>query len=178
MPETGVNRRGFLTSNGGISPFIEQLIARLGFERVPSGGAGNKMLMLLEGKGALYLQDRGVSRWDTSGAQAVLEANGGALAQLAPFAAGETDLKSYKYLKSNVNLDFLPATSCLTPYNAKDKASIKKGDPPRQGALEEFQPYSNLLGLLAMSAEGLQPRLAELQQAVLEVAVKAPPAYD
>jgi 3'(2'), 5'-bisphosphate nucleotidase len=57
------NTRGFLTSNGGISPFIAELIKKLGYERVPSGGAGNKMLMLLEGKGAAYIQDRGVSRW-------------------------------------------------------------------------------------------------------------------
>jgi hypothetical protein len=47
----------------GISPFIVALISQLGFDRVPSGGAGNKMLMLLEGKGAAYIQDRGVSRW-------------------------------------------------------------------------------------------------------------------
>jgi 3'-phosphoadenosine 5'-phosphosulfate (PAPS) 3'-phosphatase len=57
------NVRGFLTSNGGISPFIAALIQKLDYERVPSGGAGNKMLMLLEGKGAAYIQDRGVSRW-------------------------------------------------------------------------------------------------------------------
>jgi len=30
----------------------------LGYERVPSGGAGNKMLMLLEGRGSAYIQDR------------------------------------------------------------------------------------------------------------------------
>jgi hypothetical protein len=47
----------------GISPFIVALIKQLNFDRVPSGGAGNKMLMLLEGKGAAYIQDRGVSRW-------------------------------------------------------------------------------------------------------------------
>jgi 3'-phosphoadenosine 5'-phosphosulfate (PAPS) 3'-phosphatase len=37
------NQKGLLTSNGGISPFIAQLITELGFVRVPSGGAGNKM---------------------------------------------------------------------------------------------------------------------------------------
>ena len=63
---------GFLTSNGGISPFIERLMAELQYNRVPSGGAGNKMLMLLEGKGDCYIQDRGISRWDTCAAQ-VLE---------------------------------------------------------------------------------------------------------
>lgn len=59
------NPKGFLTSNGGISPFIAQLIDKLAYTRVPSGGAGNKMLMLLEQKGAAYIQDRGVSRWGT-----------------------------------------------------------------------------------------------------------------
>jgi 3'-phosphoadenosine 5'-phosphosulfate (PAPS) 3'-phosphatase len=57
------NPTGFLTSNGAISPFIQRLISKLEYTRVPSGGAGNKMLMLLEGKGAAYIQDRGVSRW-------------------------------------------------------------------------------------------------------------------
>lgn len=65
IPETP-NPVGFLTSNGSISPFIQQLISKLGYVRVPSGGAGNKMLMLLEGKGAAYIQDRGVSRWGKS----------------------------------------------------------------------------------------------------------------
>jgi hypothetical protein len=55
------------------SPFIESLITTLNCERVKSGGAGNKVLMLLEGKGLCYIQDRGVSRWDTCAAQAVLE---------------------------------------------------------------------------------------------------------
>jgi 3'-phosphoadenosine 5'-phosphosulfate (PAPS) 3'-phosphatase len=57
------NHTGFLTSNGGVSPFLVQLMSKLGYQRVPSGGAGNKMLMLLEGKGGAYIQDRGVSRW-------------------------------------------------------------------------------------------------------------------
>jgi hypothetical protein len=52
-----------LISNGSISPFIGHLIDELGYTRVRSGGAGNKMLMLLEGKGGCYIQDRGVSRW-------------------------------------------------------------------------------------------------------------------
>jgi 3'(2'), 5'-bisphosphate nucleotidase len=57
------NHTGLLTSNGGVSPFLVELMAKLGYQRVPSGGAGNKMLMLLEGKGGAYIQDRGVSRW-------------------------------------------------------------------------------------------------------------------
>ena len=44
---------GFLTSNGSISAFIQGLMQELAFQRVPAGGAGNKMMMLLEGC-ALY----------------------------------------------------------------------------------------------------------------------------
>lgn len=45
------DRGSLLTTNGRISSFIESLIRELKFKRVASGGAGNKMLMLLEGKG-------------------------------------------------------------------------------------------------------------------------------
>ena len=48
----------------------------------PFRGAGNKMLMLLEGKGAAYIQDRGVSRWDTCACEAVIDAHGGLLCKL------------------------------------------------------------------------------------------------
>eukprot|EP00957_Ditylum_brightwellii_P166896 12702926-Ditylum_brightwellii.AAC.1 len=68
-------QKGLLTSNGSISPFLVALMEELGMDRVPSGGAGNKMLMLLEGRGTAYIQDRGVSRWDTCGAQACIEAS-------------------------------------------------------------------------------------------------------
>jgi fructose-1,6-bisphosphatase/inositol monophosphatase family enzyme len=87
----------------------------LTFDRVPSGGAGNKMLMLLEvcvcvctltrschararaqqRKAAAYIQDRGVSRWDTCAAQAVLEATGGVLCKLSTFMRTQ-ELASYQ----------------------------------------------------------------------------------
>jgi hypothetical protein len=50
---------GLLTSNGTISLFLRDLMEEMKYQRVPSGGAGNKMLMLLEGKGDIYIQDRG-----------------------------------------------------------------------------------------------------------------------
>lgn len=147
------NNKGLLTSNGSISPFIKNLIDKLGFERVPSGGAGNKMLMLLEGKGVVYIQDRGVSRWDTSGAQAVIEAKGGILTKLSPFVR-DRSLESYTYLQAELNTDFEEGLSNLTPYNANDKNAVKKGDAPRTGAREEFKSYSNICGLLAVNAQG------------------------
>lgn len=51
-------QKGLLTSNGSISPFLVQTMQELKYERIPSGGAGNKMLMLLEGRGNAYIQDR------------------------------------------------------------------------------------------------------------------------
>ncbi|KAJ1434702.1 hypothetical protein B484DRAFT_446443 [Ochromonadaceae sp. CCMP2298] len=170
------NDKGFLTSNGSISPFLAALIASMGFSRVPSGGAGNKMLMLLEGKGAAYIQDRGVSRWDTSGAQAVIEANGGMLNKLTRFV-DSNELQSYTYLKAAQNLDFEPDSAFLTPYNSADKGAVKKGDTPRKGTVEEFAAYSNLCGLLALSSAGL-PMLNDIQAAVQSAKVNTPPAYD
>eukprot|EP01039_Chlorochromonas_danica_P004782 gene4782-5242_t len=159
---THPNARGFLTTNGKISPFIETLIRELGYERVPSGGAGNKMLMLLEGKGSAYIQDRGVSRWDTCAAQAALEAHGGVLAKLTTFVQSKA-LASYRYVKSEVNVDFEPQTAALTPYNARDKKVKVEGK--KLGELEEFAPYSNLCGLLALNRDSL-PNLDGIHEAI------------
>lgn len=58
-----VNGNGFLVSSSGTSPFLDALIDRTRMNRVAVGGAGNKFLCLLEGKGDCYIQDRGVSRY-------------------------------------------------------------------------------------------------------------------
>ena len=107
----------------------------------------------------------------------MIEAHGGVLAKLTPFVCGEKGLRQYTYLQSTTNLDFVPNTSNLTPYNSKDKKAIKKGDAPRIGTLEEFQPYSNIVGLLALSASGL-PEIDTIFQAVQEVKAIHPPSYD
>ncbi len=173
------NLSGFLTTNGGISKFTEALIAELGFQRVRSGGAGNKMLMLLEGKGATYIQDRGVSRWDTAGAQAVLEAHGGTLSKLTAFARDQT-LDSYRYLKSATNLDFEPGVAALTPYNCA-AAAATPGKASGAPALAEFasdvKPYANLCGLLALSRQGLAQRDL-IFEALRRAAAASPPSYD
>jgi len=150
---------GLLTSNGGISKFIGSLLEAGGLVRVPSGGAGNKMLMLLEGRGAAYIQDRGVSRWDTAGAQAVLEAHGGVLCKLAPFIseaeAEPQSLLSYTYLASPSNLDFEPGVASLTPYNVAEtaKSLVKKGaEPVLASDVATVKPYANLCGLVALAA--------------------------
>ena len=151
------------------------LISELDFVRVPSGGAGNKMLMLLEGKGHVYIQDRGVSRWDTSAAQAVIEAHGGVLSKLTKFSYSKL-LESYVYLKSDLNLDFEDDTANLTPYNCVGKSNVKKGVSVK-GKHNEFAPYSNLCGLLAFRNRN-ENELHHIFNAIRKCKENTPPAYD
>ena len=119
-PPSTASARGLMCSNGRLSPFTQALAVELGSGLVRAGGAGNKALLLLEGRGQSYIQDRGVSRWDTCAAQAVLEAHGGCLAKLAAFAAAEADaplataLATYRYRPGEVNADFEPGLAALT----------------------------------------------------------------
>mmetsp|Transcript_21920 Transcript_21920/g.30127 ORF Transcript_21920/g.30127 Transcript_21920/m.30127 type:complete len:376 (+) Transcript_21920:32-1159(+) len=171
--------RGLLASNGSISPFVRELLAALHCDRVSSGGAGNKMLMLLEGKGHCYIQDRGVSRWDTCAAEAVLKANGGILAKLSTFANSK-ELESYHYLQSDKNLDFVDKQASLTPYNASAAA---KNKGLAAGAVdltvEDFNPYSNLCGLFAVGKADANSEALDIFFAAIQTsATVAAPAYD
>jgi len=166
------NDSGFLTSNGKISPFISNLIDDLGYERVRSGGAGNKMLMLLEGKGAAYIQDRGVSRWDTLASQAVIEAHGGVLCKLTRFIDSQS-IESYTYLKSDINADFEPGVARLTPYNA---ATAHETEPEVLEAWM-FKPYANLCGFLALNCKNTD-QLEAISQAISRVKLASPPSFD
>jgi 3'-phosphoadenosine 5'-phosphosulfate (PAPS) 3'-phosphatase len=141
-------RGGLLTSNGGVSDWLVALMKAAALERVPSGGAGNKMLMLLEGHGDVYCQDRGVSRWDTCAAEAILDAYGGLLIQLAPFVADSSRQVRYNYARSERNLDFVPSLAALSPYNAAIK--VERNAPEQLAtSVDQVLPYSNLNGLLA-----------------------------
>ena len=141
--------------------------------RVMAGGVGNKVLSMIEGRGACYISDRGVSRWDTCAAQAVLEARGGLLAKLAP-ALRDGTLESYTYRRSSVNLDFDGRDPvALTPHNAAGEAA--------KGALasgaQDLKPYANVCGLLALdrgAAEDLPAYLDLLRKAARE----ASPVFD
>ncbi|MDP2437567.1 MAG: inositol monophosphatase family protein [archaeon] len=169
-------KQGLLTTNGSVSPFLATLMQELGYQRVPSGGAGNKMLMLLEGHGSLYLQDRGLSRWDTCAAQAVLEAQQGFLKKLSPFVA-DGSLQDYTYRQTPSNLDLIPGQARITPYNraSKDSAPGTPIDSPSQ-----VLPYSNLAGLLAVSAAHSSPAaLLHLSESIRKVIQAGHlPSYD
>jgi 3'-phosphoadenosine 5'-phosphosulfate (PAPS) 3'-phosphatase len=99
-----------LTSRGSTSLFLQDIYAGKikdgeTWTQIPYGGAGNKMLNLLEGKGEAYIQDRGLSRWDTCAAQAIIEAAGGICCKLTKFLENGV-IESYHYQNSQSNLDF------------------------------------------------------------------------
>lgn len=170
------NKSGFLTSNGSISPFLKLLMAEMNYDRVPSGGAGNKVLMLLEGKGSCYIQDRGVSRWDTCAAEAVVDAYGGLLRKLSTVGTtpGTDSWGRYCYLQTAQNLDFVPGLASLTPYNTADK-SFLAGGLARAMDVTAVKPYANLCGLVALSNAA---QLEAVNDAVRRVSESQPPSYD
>ena len=202
---------GLLTTNGPISPFISQLITTLDMDRIKSGGAGNKMLLLLEhslyyrGRGAgdrsshmLYIQDRGVSRWDTCAAEAILYAFGGQLTKLTPYLAvdddddnnevvavktEEDDSRRYKYLASTTNLDFIPGLASLTKNNCRrhdgtNTDFLMKGDQKIMN-VEDVKVYSNLCGFVAFGPEWNTVDGKEcIAKAIQKAAIVHPPSFN
>ncbi|KAL3823744.1 hypothetical protein ACHAXA_004837 [Cyclostephanos tholiformis] len=200
---------GLLTTNGPISPFVGSLIDILGVERVRSGGAGNKMMMLLErsiygpnhgGGGGecdgtmLYIQDRGVSRWDTCAAEGVLEAYGGRLTKLTPYLAGEASMGGggnddehdggesyYTYLAGPTNRDFVPGLAFLTKNNRRQKT---KGDDVRFGDrraldVDDVKAYSNLCGFVALGREwNTVEGRGHIKEAIQGAARLNPPSFN
>eukprot|EP00978_Attheya_sp_CCMP212_P048690 scaffold561224_cov55-Attheya_sp.AAC.1 len=172
------NKRGLLTSNGSISPFLGAFMNEMRYDQIRSGGAGNKMLMLLEGKGSAYIQDRGVSRWDTCAAQACIEAQGGILCKFTSFLEEKED--SYTYLESETNLDFEAGKSNLTMYNCGASVAMKKSDPVRLATeVTEVKPYSNLCGIFAVAGKSNTKANKMTILAAAKAASKvSPPAFD
>ncbi|KAL1511281.1 hypothetical protein AB1Y20_006088 [Prymnesium parvum] len=171
---------GFLTSGRAVSPFLTKLREVLGMRRLAVGGAGNKALMLLEGTGACYIQDRGLSRWDTCAAEAVLAAHGGLVVKLTRFANGG-ELESYRYLRSEVNLDFEPGVCRLTRYNAAKGAlpqlAKAAGAPLLVESAAQLNPYSNTCGVVALASS--EPAvLLRYREAIQRAASTSPPEYD
>lgn len=192
---------GLLTSNGSISPFLECLIDELQTKRIKSGGAGNKMLLLLErslqlakkegdhvegtpSNSLLYIQDRGVSRWDTCAAEAVLEAFGGKLLKLTHILDDEMSDKSgeesqgrYHYLASETNLDFVPEMARLTKYNSIQSETIQLNQLATD--VNQVKPYSNLCGLVALGKEwNSEKGLKLISETIRNAAKMNEPSFD
>ena len=178
-----------LTSNGNISPFIATLIDELGMQRIRAGGAGNKMLLLLESSlqsasaksditknSMLYIQDRGLSRWDTCAAEAVLEAFGGKIIKLTSLQSGDVSGR-YTYLASENNLDFVPGSARLTKYNSADTIIIEQNEMAQ--TVSQVKPYSNLCGLVAFGKEWSDKNdMKVMIEAIKKAAAKNAPSYD
>eukprot|EP00984_Skeletonema_dohrnii_P021370 scaffold10654_cov190-Skeletonema_dohrnii-CCMP3373.AAC.3 len=179
-----------LSTNGSISKFVESLIVELDVPRIKAGGAGNKMMMLLQQsisvankeevskthRGHLYIQDRGVSRWDTCAAEACLNAFGGQLLKLTDFLQDEED-GYYTYLASKTNLDFVPNTANLTKYNS----NLQELPSPAQKAQDvcQVKAYSNLAGLVAFGKEfNTQEGRKYLRDAIRKAAANNAPSLD
>jgi len=181
QPQDGTKR--LVTTNGSISKFVEGMLAA-GMERVKSGGAGNKVLWVLEGHGTAYISDRGVSRWDTCGPEGVIDAFGGCLFKLnsvtpdpdAFLAAGTTG-ETYTYLRTDKNLDFVPGQASLTPYNVSTGVAFTKGDKKKADEVTQVKAYANTAGLVALSASELV-KLPEYVGIIKAALAAAPPSFD
>ncbi len=155
MSDTISDKIRFITSNGSISNITSELIEKTG-QRISSGGAGNKILMLLENKGDVYLQDRGVSRWDTCAGDAILEASGGRLSTLTNFLENKGDINEryiYKKLEDGENNTNPNEKAAITPYTNK---------------------YSNLCGLFAIKDKNDEERIKNIYESIVKVAEEHP----
>lgn len=164
---------GILATNGALTAFNSALAEELGFEFVRAGGAGNKLLSVIEGKGSCYISDRGVSRWDTCAPQAVCDAAGGTLAKLDTFIA-EGRLASYTYEKTDVNLDFTPGQVHLSKYNKRPDESSSSG---LVATAAQLKPYANVCGLMALGPIAL-PKLELFLGACRAANTRAPVEYN
>lgn len=188
------NPNGILVTDGKISPFMNKVIDKMGYEKVNSLASGNRALMLLEGKAGVYIRDTGgFSKWDTSGPQAVIEAYGGTMSKLPSFLS-EKSLESYTHLKTEENLDFEENLINLSLSNAKDKSQVKKDETRIEvdGATTTtyvisrtvkvsdvgmVKPYNCLQGLVALDKENMQ-FLDKIHTEMLKVKAEYPPTYN
>jgi len=117
-----------VASNGSTSKFLNTISNTFSYSR--AGGAGNKMLMLIEGKGEVYIQDRGLSRWDTCAPQAVIEAAGGVCSKLTQFLQHNWGPQNSKYnyqtttIGENKDFDF-PLESNQYPKIISNNMSVE-----------------------------------------------------
>ena len=151
LVHAGSPRPGLLVSNGTVSDFLLNFTEEMkkkypDFALVRSGGAGNKTLLLLAGYGTIYLQDRGLSRWDTCAAEAILSATKtGSVGMLEPFLR-QRKITHYTYRFSRLNTNFKAGIAKLTPFNSSvPEASGVAFD------IRQVKPYANMRGFIALA---------------------------
>eukprot|EP00924_Labyrinthula_sp_SR-Ha-C_P009244 augustus_masked-scaffold_2-processed-gene-17.45-mRNA-1 protein AED:1.00 eAED:1.00 QI:0/-1/0/0/-1/1/1/0/381 len=152
----------FLTTNGSISPFLETLISDLNCIRVKQGGCGNKVLRLIAYSlgevDAMYIQDRGVSRWDSCAPEAVLTAFDGVFYTLSSVFSSDS-AGGYKYdTNKKTFVDSISTKPVFSKYNIKSIEELDKlnGKPITKTCIDKVKPYSNLEGLCAIKTKDKQ----------------------
>mmetsp|Transcript_1425 Transcript_1425/g.1668 ORF Transcript_1425/g.1668 Transcript_1425/m.1668 type:complete len:726 (-) Transcript_1425:2476-4653(-) len=179
---------GFLTSPRGITKFTEALIEELCMEQIKAGSVGNKVMCLLEGKSACYIQDRGTSRWDICGPQAVIEAYGGHFGKLSSFINENGKVVKYKYRETkegelNADLDtVLQAGECkfdvrvsFSRFSVADQSLY--GEPVTPENVNQLKPYSNICGIICL-APGETDKTKYYVDALSKVAGGNPPSFN
>ena len=132
---------GLLVTRQGKSEFLAALAEEeLDVRWEPTGGAGNKFLRLLEDPDELYIQDRGLSRWDTCAAQGVLEAHGGAVVKLSAFER-RGELEPYTYRRGDRNADFEPGLALLAVQCTRRRRRRRRGDGDRGRAAQAARQH-------------------------------------
>jgi hypothetical protein len=152
----------------------------------------------------LYIQDRGVSRWDTCAAEGVLEAHGGRLTKLTAYLAapggggggattddGEEERRRlgttggdggdngefYRYLAGPTNLDFVPGLACLTKNNRRRRSAGGDGDVALD--VGDVNAYSNLCGFVALGREwNTAEGRTYIGEAIRRAALLNPPSFN
>ena len=98
----------------------------------------------------------------------------GLLCMLEPLVTSETAIQ-YTYQQSDTNLDFIPGSANLTPYNAR--VEVKKGVNRRALLAAEVQPYANLRGLFVLSPD-LMSSISDVQAVLKNSMDICAPEYD
>jgi 3'-phosphoadenosine 5'-phosphosulfate (PAPS) 3'-phosphatase len=161
------NKIRYIISNGGVPEGLNRIVKD--DIVIKSGGAGNKILLLLENRGDVYLSDRGVSHWDTCAGEAILEATGGRLCKLTGFIqSAEANIEERYHYQAfedpltgenpDPNKDAGPTDFNRIWETDEEKEQYKKNkkDADKQKDMkillkkQRINPYSNLCGIFAI----------------------------
>lgn len=179
-----------MRSASSYSEFLDTLTEKLGAIQIRVSGAGNKILKIIEFSEyfkckALYVQDRGISRWDSAAGEAILDSYGGGFLKLSELikpndfsstlplryhyrhtlVQAEEDIDwsiKVRMTKSNVNDSSLVKSSKATYFTDETKANML--------------PYSNMCGLFA-SIDCSKEALIDFSAKAKEAAKHSKPSY-
>lgn len=148
------------TTQTKLTPFTEAIL-QTGMDRFPIGGAGNKILVLMEGKASAFITDKPLNRWDTCGPEAVLEAFGGMLVKLSSVLADP----------SSITQGSVPPSARYTYLQAERNLDLEEAEEGNGVA-----PYLNLCGSFMLSGPQ-RARTDRFVQATVAAAKACPPTF-